>query len=65
MCGTKKNFHARFWEMIPDQIANELFEESKNYIPKQMVEMLQMNQNTSCAKPHTCGENNLKTEFFV
>ncbi|ANH01798.1 Uncharacterized protein LB4E_2568 [Leptospira borgpetersenii str. 4E] len=24
-----------------------------------------MNQNKSCVKPHKCGENNLKTEFFV
>ncbi len=27
--------------------------------------MLQMNQNKNCVKPHKCGENTLKTEFFV
>ncbi len=24
-----------------------------------------MNQNKNCVKPHKCGENTLKTEFFV
>ncbi len=27
--------------------------------------MLRMNRIKNCVKPHKCGENNLKTEFFV